>query len=100
MNELQAKRQLVEALGGTGPINNDRQFWATVLTALKGSFASANTEHEFWGKFAKLLGDKVGPLPATQAVVSNNQDIEGTGGTFKVTVSGGNVTGGTWTPDE
>lgn len=100
MNELQAKRQLIEALGGTGPFNNDRQFWTTVLTALNnGVFASANNEHEFWGKFAKLLPDWSGGLSPTQAIVSNGQTIAGTGGDFTVTVAGGAITGGTWVAD-
>ena len=34
MNEVQARKLLVQALGGTGPINNDRQFWTTVLTLI------------------------------------------------------------------
>lgn len=37
-------------------------------------------------------------LPATDAVVSNEQVISGTGGTFTVTVANGVITGGTWTP--
>lgn len=97
MNELTFRKLIVQAVRTTGKIGNDRQFWTTVLTGLKGSFASANNEHEFWRKFSSLLSTKLTPLPATQAVVSNNQEITGTGGKFKVTVAGGVVTGGTWT---
>jgi hypothetical protein len=97
MNEIQAKRALVEALGGTGQINNDRQFWTTALTALNnGVFASANNEHQFWAKFAQLLPAWTGGLSPTQAIVSNGDVIAGTGGDFTVTVAGGVITGGTW----
>lgn len=56
MNELRNKTQLALALGAVGPINNDRQYWTTVLTALNnGVYASANNEVEFAARFAKLL---------------------------------------------
>lgn len=100
MNEVQARKLFVQALGGTGPINNDRQFWTTVLTALNnGVFASANDEHEFWAKFADLLPDWTGGLAANQAIVTNGQVIAGTGGDFTIAVSNNTITGGTWTPE-
>lgn len=99
MNEYKARVGLVKALGATGPIGNERQFWTTVLTALKGSYASARTEHEFWSKFNTLLAAKVAPLPATQTIVENGDVLPGTGGDFTVVVSGGAVTGGTWAAD-
>lgn len=98
MNELQAKRLLAQAVGATGPINNDRQFWTTILTALNGGeFASANNEHQFWARFATLLGEWEGNLAANEAVVTSGQALTGTGGTFTPTVVNNVVTGGTWT---
>jgi hypothetical protein len=100
MNEIQAKRLLVEALGGTGQINNDRQFWTTVLTALNnGAFASANNEHQFWAKFADLLPDWTGGLASNQAIVTSGDELAGTGGTYTPTITNNVVTGGTWTPE-
>jgi len=41
------------------------------------------------------------PAPSpTQAIVTDGQVIEGTGGAFTVSVAGGVVTGGTWEADE
>lgn len=98
MNELEARKLIAQAVGATGKIGTEKQFWTTVLTGLNGSFSSANDEHEFWKKFADHLSNWDGGLTATQAVVDNGDAIAGTGGTFTVTVAGGVVTGGTWTP--
>lgn len=100
MNEYTARKLIVQAVGGSGKIGTERQFWATVLTALKGSFSAANNESEFWRKFADHLKTKLAPLPADQTVIEDGDVIEGTGGSFTVTVAGGVVTGGTWTPAE
>lgn len=84
MNELQARRLLVEALGGTGPIGNDRDFWTTTLTALNGGvFSSANNEHEFWGKFATGLASYQPDLPDDQSIVTDedSSDLYGAEGT-------------------
>lgn len=99
MNEMTARKLMVQAVGGSGKIGTEKQYWTTVLTALNGSFSSANNEHEFWRKFASLLGGKLAPLPATQTIVSNGDVLPGTGGDFTVVVSGGEVTGGTWAAD-
>lgn len=100
MNELRNKTQLALALGAVGPINNDRQYWTAVLTALNnGVYASANNESEFAARFAKLLPTWTGNLSPTQAVVSNGEAITGTGGTFTPVVANGAITGGTWTPE-
>lgn len=87
MNELQARRLLVEALNGSGPIGNDRDFWTTVLTALNGGvFSSANNEHEFWGKFATGIANYQPPIPSNQAVVTDGDILSATGGTVTITV--------------
>jgi hypothetical protein len=99
MNELQARKLMLDAVGGTGKISNEKTYWTAVLTALNGSFSSANNEHEFWRKFASHLSDKLAPLPATQTVIENGDVLPGTGGDFTVVVAGGVVTGGTWAAD-
>lgn len=58
MNEYSARKLIAQAVGGTGKIGTEKQFWTTVLTGLNnGTFSSANNEHEFWRKFASLLSD-------------------------------------------
>lgn len=93
MNELQARRLLVEALGGTGPIGNDRDFWTTTLTALNGGvFSSANNEHEFWGKFATGLASYQPDLPSNVGVVEDGDILNVDGGTVTITVTDNVVT--------
>jgi hypothetical protein len=99
MNEFIARRLIAQAVGATGPIGTEKQFWTTVLTGLNGSFSSANNEHEFWRKFASHLKTKLTPLPANQAVVTNGDVIDATDGDFTITVANNVVTGGTWEAD-
>ena len=99
MNEYVARKLIAQAVGATGKIGTEKQFWTTVLTALNGSFSSANNEHEFWRKFASHLSTWNGNLSDTQTIVENGDILPGTGGDFTVVVAGGAVTGGTWTPE-
>lgn len=99
MNEYTARKLIAQAVGATGKIGTEKQFWTTVLTALNGGFSSANNEHEFWRKFANHLSNWNGNLSPTQTIVENGDVLPGTGGDFTVTVAGGVVTGGTWTPE-
>lgn len=97
MNEYTSRRLIAQAVGATGKIGTEKQFWTTVLTGLNnGVFSSANNEHEFWRKFANHLSNWNGNLADTQTIVSNGDVLPGTGGDFTVVVSGGEVTGGTW----
>lgn len=100
MNEYSARKLIAQAVGGSGKIGTEKQFWTTVLTALNGSFSSANNEHEFWRKFADHLETFVAPLlDPDSAVVEDGDVIAGTGGDFTVTVENGVITGGTWAAD-
>lgn len=98
MNEYQARQSIVAAFGGDGPIGNEKQFWSSLLTAINGTATSARDEHDFWTKLAEAIPGFVPNLP-TEAVISDGEEIAGTGGTFTVTVANGVVTGGTWTPE-
>lgn len=98
MNELTARRLVAQAVGATGKIGTEKQFWTTVLTGLKGSFSSANNEHEYWRKFADHLADKLAPLPATQTIVSNGQQVVIGPSTYTFTVAGGVITNIVVTP--
>lgn len=103
MNEYVSRRLIAAAVGAPAgsTIGTEKKFWTTVLTALNdGVFSSANNEHEFWRKFASLLGDKIEPLnDPDKSIVEDGQAIEGTGGTFTITVEDGVITGGTWEAD-
>ena len=92
MNELEARKLMLDAVGGTGKVSNEKTYWTAVLTAMNGSFSSANTEHEFWRKFAAQLKAATAPLPATQTVVSNGQAVTVGGSTYTFTVAGGVIT--------
>lgn len=92
MNELNARRLIAQAVGATGKIGTEKQFWTTVLTGLNGSFSSANNEHEFWRKFASLLKSQLTPLPATSTVVANGDAVTIGDDTYTFTVAGGEIT--------
>ncbi len=95
MNEYTSRRLIAQAVGAPNGalIGTEKKVWTTVLTALNGGvFSSANNEHEFWRKFADLLGDELAPLPATQTVVSNGQAVTIGGSTYTFTVAGGAIT--------
>lgn len=92
MNEYTARRLIAQAVGGSGKIGTEKQFWTTVLTALHGSFSSANNEHEFWRKFADHLGNWQPTLPDDQLIVEDGDDVTVGGSTYTFTVSGGAIT--------
>lgn len=98
MNEYTIRKLIVQAVNGSGKIGTERQFWATVLTALKGSFSAANNESEFWRKFADHLGDKLAPLPPTETVVATGDSITIGETTYTFTVSGNTITNVTASP--
>lgn len=93
MNEYTVRKLIAQAVGGSGKIGSERDFWATVLTALKGSFSAANNESEFWRKFADHLSDKLAPPPPTQTIVATGETVTIGGTTYTFTVAGGNITG-------
>lgn len=98
MNEVEFRRLLVEAFGGSGPVGNDRWFWNTLLTAIYGTETIANTEHEFRSKLAVGLANYSPALPDDQAVVEDGDILPVTGGTVTLSVSG-NVVSAEYTPD-
>lgn len=91
MNEYTSRRLIAQAVGATGKIGTEKQFWTTVLTGLNnGVFSSANNEHEFWRKFAAHLSD-VGK-------VFDGDEITIGGSTYTFEVTDGVITDITVTP--
>lgn len=48
---------------------------------------------------ATINADGKGELSGDFALIEDGQEIAGTGGTFAPVIVGGEITGGTWTPD-
>lgn len=94
MNEVIARRLIAQAVGASGPIGTEKQFWTTVLTGLNGSFSSANNEHEFWRKFANHLASALTPvpLPDDQTVVEDGDAVTIGPDTYTFTVAGNAIT--------
>lgn len=92
MNEFIARRLIAQAVGASGPIGTEKQFWTTVLTGLNGSFSSANNEHEFWRKFANHLANWNGGLTDEQTIVNDGDSVTIGGDTYTFTVEDGEIT--------
>lgn len=94
MNELTSRRLIAQAVGATGKIGTEKQFWTTVLTGLNGSFSSANNEHEFWRKFANHLATSLTPtpLPEDQAIVEDGGTVTIGENTYTFTVADNEIT--------